>query len=667
MNMRIERKSAAERSRLSVYFKFRFAIVLGALTALVALISVSLIQSNQHEVEHNKIVNALGKQRMRSQQIAKEANRIASLLEAIDSDERVQDVATLRAKLADVRASMVRTADDFDVVFSQIERGYLLLPETAKNDSDALFKLTDPTFIVTTGEMRDLWRVFYRQVSVIASSESKSANFRNALVYINEQNERLLSLSDELSNSAIENFSRVTNREQIGLSVMGLALLALIAWIIYGTYRFVVEPYTMFYRGIKTLGDPSSLNATPARKKYSPITEEVYNTFSILRDMVNLVDVINRGSSFPETLALIFRTFKVYIPYDYIGIATFAGYRGTKLLASYGESNGAFPSLPLKLGTWTWDIELTSLGPILSSGEPRIINDLAAYAETRPPREYTQILLEAGIRSSITLPLVLNGVSLGFLFFSSKRTEVYTDMHARFLQNIRNTIALAFEKNIFADELVYASTLALAKMAEARDEDTADHLERMAQYAVLLTKCMHADGLHNDAITLEFIKEIKRFSPMHDIGKVGIRDNVLLKPAKLDEEEWAHMRTHTTYGATVLQEAENSVSLGGRSLFGMGILIAGSHHEKWDGSGYPQGLKGEEIPLAARIVAVADVFDALTTKRPYKEAYGFDESIEIMRQGKGSHFDPEIFECFERNATSFKALYEKFFGEKGFR
>ena len=207
---------------------------------------------------------------------------------------------------------------------------------------------------------------------------------------------------------------------------------------------------------------------------------------------------------------------------------------------------------------------------------------------------------------------------------------------------------------------MYASTLALAKMAEARDEDTGDHLERMKRYTLLLAQVLRDDGLHAEVLTPEYLHALERFSPMHDIGKVGIRDNVLLKPGRLTETEYEHMKTHAVYGAAVLGEAENNVARSGRTLFRFGIEIAGNHHERWDGAGYPNGLRGPLIPLSARIVSLADVLDALTTRRPYKEPYSFERSVGMIRESSGSQFDPEIIDCFLRHQDRFRDLYRYF-------
>ncbi len=144
---------------------------------------------------------------------------------------------------------------------------------------------------------------------------------------------------------------------------------------------------------------------------------------------------------------------------------------------------------------------------------------------------------------------------------------------------------------------------------------------------------------------------------MHDIGKVGIPDSILLKPGRLSAEEFEIMKTHTTIGAETLLEVKRKYP--DNKFVEIGIKIAHYHHEKWDGTGYPEGLSGEDIPLSARIMAFADVYDALRSSRVYKEAYSHEESIEIIKQSGGTHFDPEILKVFLENEIEFKSTFEK--------
>ena len=203
--------------------------------------------------------------------------------------------------------------------------------------------------------------------------------------------------------------------------------------------------------------------------------------------------------------------------------------------------------------------------------------------------------------------------------------------------------------------------LGLAKLAEYRDEGTGTHLERIREYAKIIAEEMAKIPRYQDIITPDYIDDIYQSSILHDIGKVGIPDAILLKPDKLTDEEFAVIKRHTLLGGDVIKAIEYQIE--GTSFLQMGKEIAYNHHEKWDGSGYPAGLKNEDIPLAARIVALADVYDALTTERFYKRAYTHEKSRDIILGLKNSHFDPEIVEVFLRLEEDFNRIREEQFRE----
>ncbi|QCU89903.1 HD domain-containing phosphohydrolase [Thiomicrorhabdus sediminis] len=173
----------------------------------------------------------------------------------------------------------------------------------------------------------------------------------------------------------------------------------------------------------------------------------------------------------------------------------------------------------------------------------------------------------------------------------------------------------------------------LGKAAEYRDEETGYHILRMSHMCAHLAKSIGWDDYQCDLVL--------NASPMHDIGKIGIPDSVLLKPGKLDAEEWKIMQSHTTIGARMLEGDDSD-------LIKMAREIALTHHEKWDGSGYPNGLAGDSIPLVGRIAAIADVFDALTSERPYKKAWSVEDAVSLIKESSGKHFDPELVEVFEQ-------------------
>jgi response regulator RpfG family c-di-GMP phosphodiesterase len=198
-----------------------------------------------------------------------------------------------------------------------------------------------------------------------------------------------------------------------------------------------------------------------------------------------------------------------------------------------------------------------------------------------------------------------------------------------------------------------ATIYALIKLAESRDDETGTHIERTASFCRLLAK--KAQAHYANEISDEFADTIYQASPLHDIGKVGIPDRILLKPGKLTDEEFAIMKTHVKIGYDTLAKVGHQYDK--NQFLKMGMEIALYHHERWDGSGYNQGLKGTQIPLSARIMALSDVYDALRSKRVYKEAFSHEKSMEIIRSGRGSHFDPFLADIFLLHHKDFESLY----------
>jgi len=197
----------------------------------------------------------------------------------------------------------------------------------------------------------------------------------------------------------------------------------------------------------------------------------------------------------------------------------------------------------------------------------------------------------------------------------------------------------------------------LAKLAESRDPVTGNHLERIAVYSTRLTTALRSNPRYRRQLTSAFVKLIGISSALHDIGKVGIKDSILLKPGQLEEQELLVMQTHAVIGGKCIREIESQ--LGKSNFLQMAREIAFCHHERWDGSGYPKGLAGEEIPLAARIVAVADVYDALATRRVYKAAFPHRKCVEMIRAEAGKHFDPAVVNAFLAVEAEFRAIAQR--------
>ena len=221
------------------------------------------------------------------------------------------------------------------------------------------------------------------------------------------------------------------------------------------------------------------------------------------------------------------------------------------------------------------------------------------------------------------------------------------DGELRLLASIASSTAVAAHNEYRRrerDHAQHATIVALARLAEQRDGETGKHLDRVAAYCKLVANGLRADGFYQGVITDSWIEDLERSSVLHDIGKVGIPDSILLKPGRLSPSEWEIMKTHAQLGADTLDSVIQQ--FGQQGFLTMGRDIASGHHERWDGGGYPRALRGNDIPLAARILAIADVYDALTTVRPYKHAWSHAEAVEWIRARSGSQFDPEVVAAF---------------------
>lgn len=201
--------------------------------------------------------------------------------------------------------------------------------------------------------------------------------------------------------------------------------------------------------------------------------------------------------------------------------------------------------------------------------------------------------------------------------------------------------------------------MSLADMVEGRDSDTGNHVRKTAAYCRIILEGLKKKGYYTDQLTDKFMYDVERSAPLHDIGKIAVSDVILNKPGKLTDEEFEIMKTHTTAGRELLDRVIESVE--GESYLHEARNLAGSHHEKWNGKGYPDGLAGEDIPLSARIMAIADVFDALTSKRVYKDPMSFDKAVSIIREDSGSHFDPKCVEAFLDSLKDVKGVLEYYY------
>jgi putative two-component system response regulator len=255
--------------------------------------------------------------------------------------------------------------------------------------------------------------------------------------------------------------------------------------------------------------------------------------------------------------------------------------------------------------------------------------------------------LGAGADDFLSKPVEVSEVKARVM--SLLKVKAYNDHMRNYQKELEAQVAKRTEQLSLAFVKIRRASLGtiyrLSRAAEYKDEDTGSHIQRMSQYSAALARKM---GLNDKTV-----EAILYAAPMHDIGKIGIPDRILLKPGKLDPDEWETMKQHTVMGQRILQgETEGFVRLA--------EVICLTHHERWDGSGYPKGLRGGRIPLAGRITAIADVFDALTSKRPYKGPLPVEKSFQIIKEGRGSQFDPDVVNAFFAVDNEIMAIRETY-------
>ena len=236
------------------------------------------------------------------------------------------------------------------------------------------------------------------------------------------------------------------------------------------------------------------------------------------------------------------------------------------------------------------------------------------------------------------------------------KTHLQVKSWQDFLQNQNAWLRAEVDRRLSeVNRLQESSILVMVSLAEFRDECTGNHIRRTQEYTRALAQQLACSTKLAKQLTVPQIELIAKSAPLHDIGKIAIPDHILLKPGKLTPEEFNVIKTHTMRGFEMLRTAGGYMGESGDFLT-MAMEIAHCHHEKWDGSGYPNALAGEQIPLPARVMAVADVFDALTSSRPYKAAMPFDQAVAIITEGRGTHFDPQVVVAFSAIQKDFERI-----------
>lgn len=323
----------------------------------------------------------------------------------------------------------------------------------------------------------------------------------------------------------------------------------------------------------------------------------------------------------------------------------------TRILKTYLHSSGEDEPLAHYQSTLE---NAPSLKEILDKGLPRVVNNLVTFESGA--HEHTQRIGRQGYAASYTMPMFHSGEFIGFLFFNAYQIDVFTEKVLSILDIYGHLISLMMINELSTFKVMSAALKTTSHITHLRDPETGSHLDRMSRYSRLIAETLADKYDLDDA----YIEHIFMFSPLHDIGKISIPDSILLKPGPLNAMERSIMNTHTHIGRQMIDDMISNFGLD--SIHHLDILknIAEFHHEAVNGSGYPSGKTSDEIPLEARIVAVADVFDALTSRRPYKDAWSNAKAFDTLKLLAGETLDLDCVNALIENRQKVESIQQQF-------
>lgn len=636
-------------------------VQIGALLAIVVS-TLYLLNLRQHDY---LILNLTGQLRVISQTMANQSSHYAS--------SAPRDYASYDRDLGLYNADLQMQIKSFDRIIQSLKDRTIkaelisnpFITDTANNKPEvASFVNPDEVIHCTWNkESRnqlaitvDVWQKFYQGLMQALGPDKKAPRLEYAAQYI-VKNEQALSFNTNKLSSAFRSMMEYKLNQINILNQSSIIILIIIsATIIFILYQRIFRPIERTVAGFNRVahGDLKYQIPVEGTDEIGVMSSTFNRLTQRLSSLFQLTDRINQATNLDETLRYVYEEFPAFLPIDWVGIIrTSRNFDSYQLERCYTRHENNINQRE-QFNYYGSVFEQT-----IMSGEPFCSCITQARDIAWQDDHFIQSLQKDHLKSFFFMPLLSNKLETVVLVFASQTIGSYTQEHLEFLTNIASQIGHSFEKTIGMESLVISAVKGLAKLAESRDPETGDHLYRMSRYSALVAEELGKSVKYQHMIDSIYVRNVFRFAPMHDIGKVGISDDILLKPGRLDDAEMKLMRRHPIVGGEVLRRCEQQMNAVGHSVFKTGIEIAESHHEKFDGSGYPNGLSGNDIPLSARIVAIADVFDALTSKRPYKEAWPIDKAVNLLHDENGKHFDPDVVAAFDRAMPRILDIYEK--------
>ncbi len=652
-----------------MWFKtIKFQVVAILAVQLVALLgvvftSIYLINLRQHDY---LILNLAGQLRVITQNLVTQSNHYIK--------QAPRDYAAYKRDLGLFNMDLQTQVKEFDAIINSLKKrtikaelihvekplllrtGLAAVPSISNKDE----KLVCTWNAHARSQMMEtakVWEKFHSGLTSTLGHDTDGPRLEAAAEYI-LLNEQMLALSTAKLASTFRDMmeQKLSQIKMLNQSAIGIiALISLMIIII--VYRRIFRPLDTAIAGFHRVARGELNYQIPVliKNEIGVMASSFNNLTTRLSTLFRLTDRINQADTLDDTLKFLFEEFPVFLPIQWVGVLRTTGKNSEyRLDRKYSITGSDMDENEL------FNYEGSLFQQAITDVKPFCSCQALAGSISWQDDAFIKRLQQNGMASIFYLPLLSNQLETAVLVLATVQHNAYNADHLEFLSNIASQVGHSFEKTIGMESLVISTVKGLAKLAESRDPETGDHLFRMSHYSAMVAEELGKTDKYKNLINANYVRDILNFAPMHDIGKVGISDSILLKPGKLTDEEFAIMQQHPVIGCEVLKRCEAQMNAVGRSVFQVGIEIAAGHHEKFNGQGYPDKLAGEEIPLSARIVAVADVFDALTSKRPYKDAWPVEQALELLDKESGEHFDPEVVAAFKQALPRVMQLYEQY-------
>ena len=583
--------------------------------------SISSYYAVDTQEQHLLLTELLSRQKLYIERVVNQTINLAEV-GAVDQDK-------FRELLEENRDELKNNVAEVEKLFSNAQNRVYTL-----RDEDIELKFRDEfatLFDDALGKAFFSWQETKGQIKFLTAAKNirQTEKYQKVLENFKENRQNLIMESDrivELCRVEAENKQVLSRNIQIASIVLAVLIMVFLVFLL---LRNFYDPILEIKEMFNQMGQ-GQIDQKFEREQDDEF-KELYQNFNQFIDNLNLIfnleDKIIQEDKLEKIMNFIAQKFTVFMPF-----------KAVKIKYLNQDEN-----LIEKVFTSAEGQEKSDCFPLNNK-----TNDLEKIEE---------ITIK---ENKLITPLNINETYLGNIEFLFPKEEKIEERHRNFLALFKDKLSLAVYKSLLFKDLLTIVTDTLAQMAEYKDPETGEHLKRMGYYSQTIARQLASKDKYSDKIDEDFIEKIRVAAPMHDIGKVAVPDDILLKPGQLNEEEFEVIKEHPIAGSEILLNLHQKFSRYNLDYFAMPYEIAYGHHEKCDGSGYPQGLERDEISLAAKISALGDVFDALTSDRPYKEAFSLEKSYEIIADMKGDHLDSEVVEAFFTMQDEIEEIYEQY-------